>query len=326
LHFVASLRDIAKATKLSVATVSRALRNHPSVKQETIQRIQREAKRLGYQFNPYVGQMMSALRHQQGEKFLGSLAWVRFERSEFKDNLKIEAARRASELGYSLSEFDYFDYRPERLAQIMKARGIQGVLFSPPPEARGKTHFRFPVEAFSCVSIGWGIVDPLLHNVRSDHFESMQIALHHARHRFGNGIAAINDFNVNRRTNYHARAAYLAFHPAGPAVAETLFLEKRNIDREKVLALFRKYRVKCLISYSPEDAPPWMDAVIPHENRIYLAPVRPGVLCMGWISRRWHLLSRWAVEMLTGLVQRGERGVSEIPYTMFVGSEWRQMM
>ena len=44
-----SLRDIAKAVRLSVATVSRALKNALSVANETAARVKEAARKLGYQ-------------------------------------------------------------------------------------------------------------------------------------------------------------------------------------------------------------------------------------------------------------------------------------
>lgn len=43
--------DIAKKTGLSVATVSRALNGHPSVKEETRKKVEDTAEKFGYQVN-----------------------------------------------------------------------------------------------------------------------------------------------------------------------------------------------------------------------------------------------------------------------------------
>lgn len=44
-----SIRDVAKATGVSVSTVSRALNGYSDVNKETQQKIQKTAKALGYQ-------------------------------------------------------------------------------------------------------------------------------------------------------------------------------------------------------------------------------------------------------------------------------------
>ena len=55
---MACMRAIAAELDLSVATVSRALRGHPSVKAETRDLIFQKAKDLGYELNGYLGELM----------------------------------------------------------------------------------------------------------------------------------------------------------------------------------------------------------------------------------------------------------------------------
>lgn len=52
-----TIYDIAKELNLSASTVSRGLRNHPVIKQETIDRIKEVAGRMGYQQNPFASNL-----------------------------------------------------------------------------------------------------------------------------------------------------------------------------------------------------------------------------------------------------------------------------
>jgi len=70
------VREVAAATALSVATVSRALRDDPKVSAATRERVRAAAKKLGYSHNPYHGQMMSPLRRRDGGTFRGNMALV----------------------------------------------------------------------------------------------------------------------------------------------------------------------------------------------------------------------------------------------------------
>src|SRR3954447_2900273 len=57
-----TLKDIANAAGVSLMTVSRALRKHASVSQETQTKIEAVAKELGYRPNPLISALMSYRR------------------------------------------------------------------------------------------------------------------------------------------------------------------------------------------------------------------------------------------------------------------------
>ncbi|MCX7868880.1 MAG: LacI family DNA-binding transcriptional regulator, partial [Terrimicrobiaceae bacterium] len=58
------------------ATVSRSLRNHPTIPIETRQRIQQIAKDLGYRPNPLVSMFQSQARSSRPEKMKAALGWL----------------------------------------------------------------------------------------------------------------------------------------------------------------------------------------------------------------------------------------------------------
>ncbi|WP_081721867.1 helix-turn-helix domain-containing protein [Geminisphaera colitermitum] len=56
-------KTIADRAKVSRMTVSRALRNHPSLPRKTCERIQKIATELGCRANPLVSALMAQLRN-----------------------------------------------------------------------------------------------------------------------------------------------------------------------------------------------------------------------------------------------------------------------
>jgi len=324
-----SLRAIAKAVQLSVATVSRALRNDPSVANETAARVKEAARKLGYQFNPHVGALMSSLRRSQGQAFQGSLALIWVDLSPrnptHQEMLPIQAAarKRAGELGYVLDEFVLKDHRPAKLLQILKSRNTQGILFSPSYNPYGRTHLRIPLDTFAVVGMGWAITYPPLYTVRLDQYQAMALAMHHARHGFKKkGIAALCDSSGLRRASYVMRASFLLSHPAGAAVASSLFFESRSLKKEVVSVLFKRHNVQTLIAQRESDCPTWLDSLVPPSNRIYLEKPRPAGVCRGWIDRHYSLVGQWGIETLIGLIQRGEKGIPATPQILLVPPRW----
>jgi LacI family transcriptional regulator/LacI family fructose operon transcriptional repressor len=103
-----SIRQLAKLTGFSVATVSKALRHDSKVSSATRDLVQQAARKIDYSPNPYVGQVMSSMRRRNTANFRGNIALV------FKDSSLPLAAdirhkqiikdvrERAEELGYQI--------------------------------------------------------------------------------------------------------------------------------------------------------------------------------------------------------------------------------
>lgn len=130
-------RDVARICGVHPSTICLALNNSPSIPLLTRQRVQAAAAELGYRPN-VAARNLALLR---GDKQSGGslpIAWINQEREKNHWRTDPQAAlcfeharRRAAELGYHLEEI--WTREPGmtagRLAQIVHARGIEGVLF-----------------------------------------------------------------------------------------------------------------------------------------------------------------------------------------------------
>jgi len=65
------MADFAKEPGVSVMTVSYALRYHAKIPKATRERVQREAKRLGYVPSPEISRLMHLLRAGRSDAFRG---------------------------------------------------------------------------------------------------------------------------------------------------------------------------------------------------------------------------------------------------------------
>lgn len=146
-------RDVARACGVHPSTICLALNHARSIPEETRRRIQAVASRLGY--TPNVGARNLALLRTE-RKAAGKLpiAWLNQEarrdhwRTDGEARGQFEAARReAEELGYHLEEIWTREsgMNATRLVQIVRARGIAGVIFP--------VHRSFD---FSLLSSAWG--------------------------------------------------------------------------------------------------------------------------------------------------------------------------
>ncbi len=320
------MRDLAKATGFSVATVSRALRGLRDVNERTRATILAAVEELGYEFNPYVSQLMASMRARGGSQFKGNLALLWYdispaEKHPWLAEIRRSVFERAGELGYSMDEFHRKNHRAESLTKMMLSRGITGVLISPALESLGKVHMRLPMDAFACVSLGWSLYHPEFNRVRFDHFQAIRLAVHYARKKFYRAVAALFDLRYDRRADGACRAGFLAHHPAGAHVARNLIFDLNNLDVKRMREAFESGKFRGLISQARGQVPREVLSWMPRENIIYLDdPVHSGAL--GVIDYRYDLLGRWGVDLLVATLQKNERGVPEVPMTIYVPPRW----
>lgn len=154
-----SMADVAERAGVSVATVSRALKNNPRISGSTRQRIVKLSERMGYRPNPLVNALM-ANRRGRDTGGADTIAFVTDYRREcdWADkpscvDIFAGLKERARELGYKVEVFSLLEVggSPLRLEQVLRARGIRGVIFG------FAKNLDFPIEmngdGLACVGI-----------------------------------------------------------------------------------------------------------------------------------------------------------------------------
>lgn len=211
---VATLRTIARETGYALATVSYALRDHAKVSAETRQKIQAVAQRLGYRPNPLVTSVMAQVRAANPPRYGGTLVCL----SRWKDAAPeldpdactrfLQGARdRAAAFGWRFEDFPcHPGLSGARLTQILKSRGIQGVLIGPLPwDARG---LELDWASFACVTWGYSLRFPALHRVVSHHGQAVALAIEHARRRGVRRVGIAVPAHLNTRTEHLYEGAF----------------------------------------------------------------------------------------------------------------------
>ncbi len=151
--------DIARKAGVHQATVCLALKDHPRIPAETKQRILKIAEELGYHPDPMLSSLAAYRKRLRTSPFHGILAWLADTAvgSDFRRNMHYSryysgAKERAIAYGYKLEIFELHaaEMTPQRLVAILKARGISGILVSPPPNAEVEIDFLW--DNFSAVT------------------------------------------------------------------------------------------------------------------------------------------------------------------------------
>lgn len=169
---------IAKECGVSTATVSYALRNSARIPRETRERILAVAKQMGYQPDPGLASLASRRSSRSGSPFTASVAVIHPNAKESRASRLFDFhcrhfKERMNELGCSVTDF-YIDserYRPERLAQILRTRGVKGILLGWgkwPDYMR-----RFPWEEFAVLSTERTDLGASIDKVSMNHFHAL---------------------------------------------------------------------------------------------------------------------------------------------------------
>ncbi len=184
-----SLRDIGKLLGVSHVTVSLALRNNPRISKAVREKIQQVALELGYQPDPMLTALAQYRRGKAVTPISAVIAWINAwspakklrSYKEF-DAYWLGASKAAAKFGYRLEEFQLgAGYTPERLHQILTARGIRGILL--PPQRPHPNWGAFPWENYSVVRFGRSLKTPETHVVTADQVANTMLAFQKIRER-----------------------------------------------------------------------------------------------------------------------------------------------
>jgi DNA-binding LacI/PurR family transcriptional regulator len=179
-----TLLTVARLAGVSSSTVSRALRGHRLLNEETVARIRRVAASVGYHANPIISDLMRRVRSRGRLQNLGTVAYLTFHDTptawrenstyvEFHDG----ARQRAQELGFALEPIWAREphLHSRRLTQILKSRGITGVVVGPRPAPWATDLLDW--SQFSVAAVGMPLGDLPLHRAGSYHGNNMDHVL-----------------------------------------------------------------------------------------------------------------------------------------------------
>ena len=133
------MKDVALEAGVHQTTVSLALRDHPSLPEETRTRIKALATRMGYRPDPALTALNNYRERVKSTPTAHSLGLVinlaseaHLKESHVHEQLIRSTRERANELGYSLDIFWYGrDYqRSKGLDNVLKTRAIPGLILS----------------------------------------------------------------------------------------------------------------------------------------------------------------------------------------------------
>ncbi len=329
-----TLRQIARVAGVSHATVSRALRNDPSIPPATTRRLQQLAQRLGYTPNPLVAALLSQVRSRKPKGDHTVIAYLNtwwpkrtWETCNTKTGQYRGAAQRAAELGFRIENFWLHEpgMSAARLAQILKTRGIRGVLIGP---VQNQTEaIDFPWRDFALATIGYSLHTPAISRACHAHFRGMYRAMDELIARGYRRIGYVTSKDFEERVNSLWGAAY-RFNQhrlaAKDRIAPLVF--EAEAGREALQRWLAATRPDAIVNALPGVFELLTELALRVPDEIGFVhldlPTHLKAARVSGIDQLWEIVGAGAVELVASQLYTNSSGLPDHPVTQLVEGVW----
>jgi DNA-binding LacI/PurR family transcriptional regulator len=333
-----TLRDLAQKAGVSHVTISRALRNDPSISEARRSEVKRLAEKMGYRPDPSLSALAAYRFAKQPHKIQSTLAWI----NRYKDpkqwrnfgELKAYwtgAEKTAERFGYHLEEIIWSPDNPvKRLEKILETRGVRGILM--PPHHFPLDWSGFEWNKFSAVRFGMSVRNPDIHAVTTDQLRAVVMAMEKIRqHGYERiGLVVPRDFDRHLGGNYIGGffAAHELFelgHLVSPLPMDiNVYDHQPEKARQNLERWLHKHRPDAILTMVAQ-VPNLLSQIgvrIPQDLAVAGTSVLDLPLDSG-INQNSEMVGRIAVETLISQINLNERGQPAAPCRILVESSWQ---
>lgn len=334
-----TMKDVAAKAGVSSSTVCRALNSNPQIPEKTRKKVMEVAQSMGYRPDPLISAFASRRRGRKVDQEITTIAYLtNFKtRDEWRENpfyVKCYdgAKARLEALGYKLEHFwlGEKDMNPARLSKILYSRGILGLFMAPIREVR--QHIDMDWARFSSVTVGYSFLSPNIHRSAPHHFHGIHEALQQLQRAGYKRVGLCLFSDTSRRVDElwlsgalvaeHRRLESVDGHLSDCTVSHFLFNDATLKD---VSEWCRREKLEVVISDN---------LVVMHEleEAGFSVPGDVDFATLNWeesqpeiagVDQRPAHIGLAAMDMVIGAIQRGERGIPEVPLTTMVEGVWK---
>lgn len=345
-----SLDHIAKIAGVHKATVSRALRNHPTIRARTRERIHEIARLEGYRPNPLVSMYQAQARANRPKSMQSCLAWINdypnpscWHEFPWLRGYWEGARERCEQRGFRLEEIsigENFNAVGEsiRISDILRDRGIFGVILPlmlhqrdlfedwsdcvvaligsgthPAPQTQNTPAARYYPQGFPIADRDF------YYNLRL----AFQTVLQYGYKRIG----FVYSHYLDSESEGRAQAAYL-IEQAQLSLSQRipiLFLDRFKEGRPPAFDRWMEtYQPDAIISINPIIRE-WVEELgfsIPDQCGLINLNVVEDTENWSGIREHHELIGAAAVDLLIGQLSRNELGVARQPRKILIPGEW----
>ena len=326
-----TLRDIAQKVGMSHVTVSLALRNDPKISEKTRLMIQQIAKEMDYRPDPMLTSLARYRHSSRSKPNETVIAWVNLWddpkklRSYREFDLWWQGASEAAErMGYRIDEFTTQDMSAKRLADILKARGIRGILVPPYPDPPTIDLNAIPWDDFTVIQFGRHENQPPLHFVTSSQAANTVMAFEHIRAKGYNRIGFISKgASITRMfgAGFYWTQQYI---PQKERLSMlSLNTELKEEQKDLISAWIQKEKPDSILTDIPTlpQLITELDYRIPEDIGLATTSIHDTPIDAG-IDQNPKEIGRMGFITLVSMMQDYEHGIPDIQHEILVGGKW----
>ncbi|MEM9159821.1 MAG: LacI family DNA-binding transcriptional regulator [Verrucomicrobiota bacterium] len=342
-----SLKDIADRSGYSKNTVSLALRDSTKLPANTKKKIKRIAKELNYRPNSRVNEAMGYMRSNRQSAFTETIGVLLGWRNMSKNDLAISnqhLARtfeaidaHAESLGFATDylQIQENELRPQRLLEIIKSRGIRGLIV--PQMENRKSELKLDLSNLAIAQIGRTVWSPQIDTIACNEAE---VAILATEMLWKKGYRKIGFYFSNwslRQSKNRLQMGVMYCQQTMPEI-ESIVLEvnKRlqtptdvsNMDllREEFVPWFKKHKPDVVVGIIPK-----LRYIIEEDLKLRVPKdvglvqfdyvPKPG-LEMAGVSHQKDLQAKHAVDFIASKLYHNQFGIPKSPIELNVECKW----
>lgn len=347
-----SLDHIAKLAGVHKATVSRALRNHPTIPKSTRDRIQAIAQKEGYRPNPLVAMYQAQARSSRPTAMQAAMGWLNdypnaasWNEFPWLRGYLAGARQRCADMGYRLEEISLnvadgqsYDEEVIRAGKLLRNRGIYGIIL---PLMLNHQYLLAEWEDCVVALIGsghirsaGGIDGPQSHFYPQrfpiadrDLFFNMRLAFEQLRQLGYFRIGLVYSRYIDAEANGQAQGAFLTEQSQMPESDRIpiLFLERFKEGRPPAFDQWLdQHKPDAILCINPVIRD-WVEELgLKAPQDIGLANLNLVADVSDWsgVNEQHEEIGAAAVDILVGALSRNELGLPRQPRKVLIPGEW----
>ncbi len=326
------MKDIAVRARVSVATVSLALRDSVLISPATRARLTALASEMGYQAHPYVSAYMS-WRRNRGSLHHPSIALLHPYSTAGGWREHGSASLRAMHRGvtdqirthgYAAQEFQLGIERPRRLLEILRARGITGLDFA--PVADKTQRYDFPWDEFSAVQLGTGPAGLELPRVAHHHYHGALDAVRRCAKLGYRRPGLVLDRAHDERLGHVWRAGFeMGAEECGFARKAVWLMSEQRPDLRSLRAWLKLKKPDVIVTNLHEMFERLLGELglkVPHDLGLVSLSVPAIGDRVAGIEQNSTLIGTRAIDLLAGALQLHRTGLLPEAITTLVNGRW----